>query len=117
MGCDSMVSELKKVIKKERELGTLKDADPHTLELWKVSAIDELRCEVTWLTSPFQPSDSNPITAKPANTLTARIRSLGDSLSKFANELEPMDNLFSIFPNQPPSEHIHIIVKAPVTGE
>jgi hypothetical protein len=41
------VSALKKAIKSERALGTLKDVGPHTLELWKVSAIDESRCEVT----------------------------------------------------------------------
>ena len=48
MGCDYAVSQLKGVIQKERGLGTLKDVDPHTLELWKVSAIDESRlCELT----------------------------------------------------------------------
>jgi hypothetical protein len=112
------VEELKKQIKRERELGILKDVDPHTLELWKVSAIDESRCGVTWLTSPpFQPNDSNPIAAKPADTLAERIKSLGDSVSQFANKLEPTDSLFSIFPNQPPSEHLHVIVKVPATGE
>jgi hypothetical protein len=44
MGCDYVVSELKGVIQKERGLDM---KDVHTLELWKVSAIDELRCEVT----------------------------------------------------------------------
>ena len=47
MGCDYVVGELKRVIQKERELDTLKDVGPQTLELWKVGAIDELRCEVT----------------------------------------------------------------------
>jgi hypothetical protein len=42
-----VVGDLKKEIKRERALGTLKDVDPHTLELWKVSVINELRCEVT----------------------------------------------------------------------
>ena len=41
---DHAVSVLKKMIAKERERGILKDVDPQTLELWKVSAIDE-RCE------------------------------------------------------------------------
>ena len=36
---DGMISELKKLIQSERALGSLKDLDPHTLELWKVSAI------------------------------------------------------------------------------
>jgi hypothetical protein len=118
MGCDNVVSGLKEEIQKRRALGPLKDVDPHTLELWKVSAIDESRCGVTWLASPpFQLNDSNPIAAKPADTLTERIKSLGDGVSQFANKLEPTDSLFSIFPNQPPSEHLHVIVKAPATSE
>ena len=44
------IGYLKKVIQRERALDTLKDVGPHTLKLWKVSAINELRCEVTWLT-------------------------------------------------------------------
>ncbi|KAF8235696.1 hypothetical protein L208DRAFT_1160931, partial [Tricholoma matsutake] len=32
-----VVSNLKKKIKREQELGILKDIDPHTVELWKVS--------------------------------------------------------------------------------
>ena len=35
------VSQLMKEIKRERELSTLKDIDPTTLELCKVSAMDE----------------------------------------------------------------------------
>ena len=49
IGHDCFVDNLKKEIKKERALDTLKDA--HTLELWKVSAIDGSRCEVTSLFS------------------------------------------------------------------
>jgi hypothetical protein len=40
VGHDCVVSDLKKEIR-ERALDILKDIDPHTLELWKVSAIDE----------------------------------------------------------------------------
>ena len=48
VGRDWVVGELKEAIQSKRVLGTLKDVDPHTLELWKVSAIDESRlCEVT----------------------------------------------------------------------
>ena len=46
VGRDLDVSELKEDIRKKRELGTLKDVDPQTLELLKVSTIDE-QCEVT----------------------------------------------------------------------
>ncbi len=46
---DYAVGEFKEVIQEKRALDTLKDA--HTLELWKVSAIDGSRCEVTSLFS------------------------------------------------------------------
>jgi Crinkler effector protein N-terminal domain len=41
--CRLAVRDLKKQIKldSERELGSLKEVDPHTRELWKVSAIDD----------------------------------------------------------------------------
>jgi Crinkler effector protein N-terminal domain len=45
VGHDWNVSELKEAIQSERALGTLNGVDPHTLELWKVSAIYESRCE------------------------------------------------------------------------
>ena len=45
-----MVSDLKEEIQRERAMGTLKYVGPHTLELWKVSVIDESRYKVTWLT-------------------------------------------------------------------
>ena len=54
MGRDYAVSELKKVIQSEAR-HALKDIDPHTLELWTVSAIDDLRCEVTLLFSAQGP--------------------------------------------------------------
>ncbi|KIL57441.1 hypothetical protein M378DRAFT_171770, partial [Amanita muscaria Koide BX008] len=50
-GCNDEVSDLKKLIRSERALGSLKDIDPHTLELWKVSTIDEPLCEMTPLFS------------------------------------------------------------------
>lgn len=52
VGLDCVVSELKKEIQKERKLGVLKDVDPQTLELWKVRAIDESRCEVIACSHP-----------------------------------------------------------------
>jgi hypothetical protein len=42
--CDDEVSDLKKSIRSERALD---DVGPHTLKLWKVSAIDESLSEVT----------------------------------------------------------------------
>ncbi|KIL57064.1 hypothetical protein M378DRAFT_422134 [Amanita muscaria Koide BX008] len=43
MGRDCEVSQLKEAIQSERALSALKGIDPHTLEVWKVSAIDESR--------------------------------------------------------------------------
>lgn len=60
MGCDSRVSELKEKIQKKRELGILKDVDPHSLELWKVSAIDKPRCEA----ASFRPNRSTLISMR-----------------------------------------------------
>ncbi|KAF8334373.1 hypothetical protein F5887DRAFT_1285964 [Amanita rubescens] len=93
---DCVVGEFKEVIQSKRAPDTLKDVGPHALELWK-------------------PKDSNPIAATPADTLAKRIGSLGNRLSKFADKLEPTDSLFSIFSMQPPSDDVHIIVKAPAT--
>ncbi|KAF8344478.1 hypothetical protein F5887DRAFT_1075528 [Amanita rubescens] len=94
VGRDYVVSELKEVIQSEARHGTLKDVDPHTLELWK-------------------PKD--PIAAKPEKTLAARIGSLEGGLSEFADELDPTDSVFDIFSMSPPKHEIHIIVKAPAT--
>jgi hypothetical protein len=49
--CADEVSDLKEAIQSKRALDSLKDVDPHTLELWKVSAIDEPLCEMTLLFS------------------------------------------------------------------
>jgi hypothetical protein len=49
VGLEDVVSELKKLIR-ERALDSLKDVDPYTLELWKVSAINKpLLCKMTLL--------------------------------------------------------------------
>ena len=48
---DDEVSDLKKAIQIKRALGRLKGTDPHTLELWKVSTIDEPLREMTLLFS------------------------------------------------------------------
>lgn len=47
VGLNDVVDDLKKSIQSERALSILKNIDPHTLELLKVSIIDDLRCEVT----------------------------------------------------------------------
>jgi hypothetical protein len=48
---DCVVGEFKEVIQSKSAPDTLKDVGPHTLELWKVSTIDDSRCEVTWIFS------------------------------------------------------------------
>src|SRR6266550_6120514 len=52
---DDVVSDLKKVVQSERALGALKHVGPHTLELWKVSAIEESLREITLLFSAQGP--------------------------------------------------------------
>jgi hypothetical protein len=41
VSCHIEIGDLKKEIQRERAMSMLKDIDPHRLELWKVSAIDE----------------------------------------------------------------------------
>jgi len=104
--CRTKISDLKAVIQRKRATDLLKDVSPDALELWKVSAIDESRCESS---SPhFQPKDSNPIIQE---TLAEHVKSLGDSISRVADQLYPTDCLLSIFPSQPPVEYVHVIVK------
>jgi len=107
------IGVLKEAIQRMRAMDILKDVGPHTLDLWKVSAIDESRREVS--SQHFQPKDSNPILAD--ETAVEHIRSLGDDLSKVADKLNPAHPLLSIFPSQPPNGHLHVIVKLGVTGE
>ena len=45
--CDDDVSNLKQSIQRTRALDSLKDVGLHTLEWWKVSAIEEPLCEMT----------------------------------------------------------------------
>ncbi|KIL57418.1 hypothetical protein M378DRAFT_383479 [Amanita muscaria Koide BX008] len=84
LGRDRVVADLKKEIKKERALDTLKDA--HLLELWNVD-ID--------LETHDKHSRSN-------------IR-LGD-----VKELDSWKTILHYWPDQPPEDHLHIIVKVPV---
>ncbi|KAM6493366.1 hypothetical protein JOM56_011500 [Amanita muscaria] len=84
LGRDRVVANLKKEIKMERALDTLKDV--HLLELWKVD-ID--------LETHDKHSRSN-------------IR-LGD-----VEELESWKTILHYWPDQPPKDHLHIIVKVPV---
>ena len=42
------IGDLKEVVQRKRALDTLKNVSPHTLELWKVSAINESRCDMAY---------------------------------------------------------------------
>ncbi|KAM6493367.1 hypothetical protein JOM56_011501 [Amanita muscaria] len=86
MGRDCEVSQLKEAIQSERALSALKGIDPHTLEVWKVD-ID--------LETHDKHSRSN-------------IR-LGD-----VKELDSWETILHYWPDQPPKDHLHIIVKVPV---
>jgi hypothetical protein len=48
---DDEVSDLKEAIQSKRALDSLKDVGPHTLELWKVCAIEKPLCEMSFLFS------------------------------------------------------------------
>ena len=48
---DHNVSDLRESIQKRQARDSLKDVGPDALGLWKVSAIDDPLCEMTWLFS------------------------------------------------------------------
>ncbi|KAF8638438.1 hypothetical protein AX14_010188 [Amanita brunnescens Koide BX004] len=85
------VSQLMKEIKRERELSTLKDVDPTTLDLYKVN-ID-------------------------LNTHDRHSRSRL-ALESIENEkLKSWETILHYWPDQPRYDHLHIIVKGLVPGE
>ncbi|KAF8224774.1 hypothetical protein L208DRAFT_469369 [Tricholoma matsutake] len=92
VGRDWNVGELKKEIKSERALGILKDVGPHTLEMWKVN-ID------------LKTHDEDSISH-------LRLEEIGEGVE----ELTWM-SILEYWPDQPPTTHLHIIVKIPATGE
>jgi hypothetical protein len=104
--CRTEIRDLKEIIQRKRAQDILKGVSSEALELWKVSSIDESRCESS--SAHFQPKDSNPILH---DTVAEHITSFGDSISRVADQLEPTDRLLSIFPSQPPHECVHVIVK------
>ncbi|KAF8218444.1 hypothetical protein L208DRAFT_1351365 [Tricholoma matsutake] len=46
-----VVGDLKEKIQEKRKDGSLAGVDAHSLVLWKVRAIEELRSRIIWLTS------------------------------------------------------------------
>ncbi|KAF8241168.1 hypothetical protein L208DRAFT_1229418 [Tricholoma matsutake] len=89
-----VVGDLKKKIQEERKDGSLAGIDAHSLVLWK-------------------PNEGNFINAKPKQTLPGWVA----SARKSREELEPMDSVSTVFPDQPPLDYLHIIVQKPDTGE
>jgi hypothetical protein len=61
----------------------------------------------------FQSRDD--IVAWPARDLPQRIEDMGN-LSEFADQLDPSCAILGIFPMQPDTKNVHIIVKAPAIG-
>lgn len=109
-----MVSDLKKEIKRERALDTLKDVGPHTLELWKVSAINELRSEVSWLTPT--PQQVN-IDLETHDKHFLRHLKLDSEDLKGVGELASWKSVEEYWSNQPPTAYLHIIIKILANGE
>ena len=62
--------------------------------------------------SSLQPKEGNSINAKPKQTLPGRVASARES----GEELEPTDSVLTVFPDQPPLDRLHIVVRKPDTG-
>jgi hypothetical protein len=73
-----------------------------------------LACRPLLTSLSFQLKD--PIDRNPPDSLPQRIASMGD-FTQFAEKLEPMDSVETVFPIEPPPDFIHIIVQVPETGE
>jgi len=54
--CRIEIGDLKEGIQRKRAMVILKDIDPHTLELWKMTAINESRCQVTYMAYSHTPT-------------------------------------------------------------
>ncbi|KAF8240565.1 hypothetical protein L208DRAFT_1427998 [Tricholoma matsutake] len=89
-----MVGDLKKKIQEERKDGSLAGVDAHSLVLWK-------------------PKEGISINLKPKQTLPGRVASIRES----GEELDPGDSVLTVFPDQPPLDRLHIIVRKPDAGE
>ena len=63
--------------------------------------------------SSLQHKEGNLITAKPKETLLVRVA----SARKSGEELPPTDSVSTIFPDQPPLNCLHVIVRKPDAGE
>jgi hypothetical protein len=112
-GCNCMVSDLKEDVQRKEAMGILKDIDPHTLELWKVSAIDESRCEVTWLTPTHQ-----QVSIDLKNHDKHSLSHLKLESREGTKELAPWKSVEGYWSSQPSSTTcLHIVVKASDTGE
>ncbi|KAF8225505.1 hypothetical protein L208DRAFT_1306035 [Tricholoma matsutake] len=89
-----MVGDLKEKIQEERKYGSLAGIGAHSLVLW-------------------MPKEGNSINLKPKQTLPGHVMSIRES----GEELDPGDSILTIFPDQFPLNHLHIVVQKPDTGE
>ncbi|KAF8338646.1 hypothetical protein F5887DRAFT_1235893 [Amanita rubescens] len=83
------VGYLKEKIQEERSLAGI---DAQILELWK-------------------PKEGNSINAKPKQSLPSCVASARES----REELDPTDSVLTVFPDQPPLDRLHIVVRKPDT--
>ena len=108
IGASETVCDLKNAIKKMNVQAFAKiDAD--TLNLWKVGWL--LICATAWssrLTPSHQLTESELV--DPDDTLSERMGVRGNNLMTFATRLSSGNILSTIFPQNPPEGHLHIIV-------
>jgi Crinkler effector protein N-terminal domain len=105
------IGDLKEVVQRKRALDTLKNVGPHTLELWKVSAINESRCEVTWLTPTLQQVNIDLKNHNNHSVSHLKLENL-----EGVQELTSWKSVEAYWSSQPPTEYLHIIV-IQATGE
>jgi hypothetical protein len=85
------------------------DVGPHTLELWKVSAIDEARCEVTWLT-PTPPQVDIDLKTHDQHSLSHLKPENFDGVEKLTSWM-PVVTYWS---NQP-SDFLNVLIRIPTS--
>jgi len=107
---DCVVSDLKEKIQMKRALDSLRNVGPHTLELWKVSAIDDSRGTGTWLTPTPQQVD---VELKPHEKLSLSHLKLEDEGIEELTSWNCVEKYWSDQPPTPYRPYLHIMVKIP----
>ena len=108
VGRDCVVSNLREEVQRERAVGVLKDVDPHTMELRKVSAINKLQCGL------LTPQQVNIDLKTHDDHYLSHLKL--ESLPG-ADELKSWKSVEEYWSIQPPTTDLHIILRVPPTGE